>query len=321
MTNNLARVLAAAGVAFACGLTATNALAAAPVHGARYVGSGEDYSVKLKVARNGRSLVARESTLRASQCGSEVHLGSRAARVHVSPSGRFRYLRAHGRVRLRASGLFKSRNIARVRVAYWKPSSRGCRKPHAETVSLERVIPFRCRTYPGKTVLEGSASRVFLTKPDDLEYRYAVACQYSANKRVDLGLDIDGDPDVGLYRLAGPYVAYMESSCEGLGGCLSNVFVRDLRSGKKTFEGSQHVTFGDVSDLALKETGAVAWIAQPKGGDGVSPPGAQTTLWASDRQGFRVLDSGDGIGAHSLELEGSTLSWVKDGAPRTGTLD
>jgi hypothetical protein len=324
MMRNLARALAAAAVMLACASTATHALAAAPVKGARYAGSGEEYSVKLKVSKSGRSLVARGSTLRAYECDViTVHLGSRSRPVRVSPSGRFSYERTKGPVTVRATGLFKAKNRARITVAYRDKSSkdRFCRKAGAEKVSLQRVIPFRdCRTHPGKTAREGPGSRVLLVEASD-GYEYAVACLYSVDKPVTLGLDIDGDPDVGLYRLAGRYVAYRESSCEGLGGCLSDVFVRDLRTGKKVFEGPQGVPFDNVSDLALKDTGAVAWIAQPEGGDGVSPPGAQTTLWASDRQGFRVLDSGDGIGLRSLELSDSTLTWIKDGMPRTATLD
>jgi hypothetical protein len=324
MMRTLARVLAAATVALACASTATHAFAAAPVKGGRYVGSGEDYSVKLKVSKSGRALVARGSTVRAYECDViTVHLGSRARPVPVSPSGRFSYERTKGGVTVRATGLFKAKNRARITVAYRDKSSkdRFCRIAAPETVSLRRVIPFRdCRTNPGRTVLKSPGSRVLLVEASD-GYEYAVACLYSVDKPVTLGLDIDGDPDVGLYRLAGPYVAYRESSCEGLGSCLSDVFVRDLRTGKKVFEGPQGVPFDDVSDLALKETGAVAWIAQPEGGDGVSPPGAETTLWASDRQGFRVLDSGDGIGLRSLELSGSTLTWVKDGVPSSATLD
>jgi hypothetical protein len=324
MMRNIARALAAAAVALACASTATHALAAAPVKGARYVGSGEEYSVKLKVSKSGRALVARGSRVGAYECdGPDVHLGSRGRPVRVSPSGRFSFERSKGRKTVRVTGVFKAKNRARITVVYRDTSSKSrfCRRARPEKVSLRRIVPFRdCRTHPGRTVLEGPGSRVLLVEESD-GYDYAVACLYSVDRPVSLGLDIDGDPDVGLYRLAGPYVAYRESSCEGLGSCLSDVFVRDLRTGKKVFEGTQGVPFDNVSDLALKETGAVAWIAQPEGGDGVSPPGAETTLWASDRQGFRVLDSGEGIGLRSLELSGSTLTWVKDGVPSTATLD
>ncbi len=170
-------------------------------------------------------------------------------------------------------------------------------------------------------MLEGPRSRVFLSEPDELDYRYAVACLYSRNKPVDLGLDIDGDPDVGLYRLAGPYVAYAESSCEGLGPCLSDVIVRDLRTGKASFRAAPPSDpFDQVSDLVLTENGAVAWIAQPKSLGGTPPASLETTLWASDGQGSKVLASGDGIDPRSLELSGSTLTWLKDGVPMTATL-
>jgi hypothetical protein len=326
MTNNLARVLAGAAVALACALTATPALAAAPVKDGRYVGSGQHHYAELKVSKSGRSLVARGSTLGSRECdGPDVHLGSRRRPVRVSPSGRFSYERTKGRVTVRATGVFKAKNRARITVLYRDKSEkfRLCRRARPEKVLLRRIIPFRnCRTHPGETVLEGPRSRVFLSEPAEFDYRYAVACLYSVNKPVELGLDIDGDPDVGLYRLAGPYVAYAESSCEGLGPCLSDVFVRDLRTGKKVFEGPQGLPFDNVSDIALKQTGAVAWIARPTpGGYGSPEPTGPTTLWASDSQGFRELDSGGGVGLTSLELSGSTLTWVKDGVSKTATLD
>ena len=34
-----------------------------------------------------------------------------------------------------------------------------------------------------------------------------------------------------------------------------------------------------------------------------------------------LVDSGAGIGRSSLRLEGNTLSWVKDGSPRTAPFE
>lgn len=311
MMPNLARVLAAVGATLTFVVTASAVFAeqsfGAPVKGARYIGEGEVYSVELRVAKSGRSLVARRSVVQSMDCpGADIHLGSPARPVRISRSGRFRYERNRGRFIVTATGVFRAGGKARVTIAFRErsPRFRGfCEKAAPEKVSLRRIVPFRdCRTHPGKTVLRGPAGRVFLNGDYD-----AFGCLYSVDRRFYLGPDFDGDPDVGLYRLAGPYVAYMEFGCEGIDSCLSDVIVRDLRNGKKVFEGQRAADFDFVTDVALKATGSVAWIAGP-------------AVWASDTQGVRLLDTGN-IAKRSLDLSGSTLTWLKDGALGTATLE
>jgi hypothetical protein len=94
-----------------------------------------------------------------------------------------------------------------------------------------------------------------------------------------------------------------------------------------------------ISDMALKRDGSVAWIGtrrvtNPPPSPIYSPPGtpappvAPFIPWsykkqvvACDRTGEQVLDSGVGIGLHSLNLHGSTLSWTAFGETRTARLD
>jgi hypothetical protein len=75
-------------------------------------------------------------------------------------------------------------------------------------------------------------------------------------------------------------------------------------------------TFGQVTDMVLRESGSVAWIARPAQYFGLREP----AVWADDGQVSRLLDSGN-IELESLELNGSTLTWVKDGASQSATLD
>lgn len=73
-----------------------------------------------------------------------------------------------------------------------------------------------------------------------------------------------------------------------------------------------------VSELVLRKTGSIAWIAE--GGDGAEGLLAREVS-ASDRSGTRVLDDQPGIAPHSLRLIGSTVSWEVDGLARTAPLD
>ena len=71
-----------------------------------------------------------------------------------------------------------------------------------------------------------------------------------------------------------------------------------------------------MTDLELKDNASVAWIARaaPYASDRNPSP------WAYDNAGKRRLDTG-AIELTSLELSGSTLTWVKEGLPRSATLD
>jgi hypothetical protein len=59
-----------------------------------------------------------------------------------------------------------------------------------------------------------------------------------------------------------------------------------------------------------KPTSSLAWISA----------GNPTRVFALDSLGMRQLDSGAGIDPRSLELNGSTLTWVKAGASRSAAL-
>lgn len=73
---------------------------------------------------------------------------------------------------------------------------------------------------------------------------------------------------------------------------------------------------GRVTNLELSDNGSIAWIAYP------APYSSETTptVSAYDSLGRRRLDSGN-IALESLTLDGSTLSWVKDGAIQSAPLE
>jgi hypothetical protein len=301
--------------------------AAAPAKAALYADTDLSYWAYLRVSRSGRSLSPRGSRIESHDCSfPDVHLGSRERRVRISRSGRFRFARRRGRLVFRISGRFTTNRRARVtfRILREPPGarSRGCEDSGRVRLTPARVgpTPFRdCRDHRATNVLSTPTGRVFWE--DEWDHRegwivVAHACLFSVNERFELGQDDDDDSDLFEFRLAGPYVAY--GRVEAAGGA-ATVYVRDLRDGRKlrggldpnrpTYPGE---LFTGISDLELKENGSVAVIGSPLSGGGFE-------VWGYDSLGVRLLDSGN-VSKESLELAGSTLSWVKDGAPRSAEL-
>jgi hypothetical protein len=89
-----------------------------------------------------------------------------------------------------------------------------------------------------------------------------------------------------------------------------------LRGGQPGDEGLS------IGSIVLKDNGSVAWIGTGRVYDPATSQNVQIVSVAkSDKGGTKELDRGDGIDQSSLRLEGSTLTWVKDGEPRSATLD
>ena len=220
--------------------------------------------------------------------------------------------------------------------------------------------PFRsCRHQPARTVIESPTGRLFAEyrliryspaalyeEADSFDgfYPYVFGCLFQTNRRFALGPDFDaGAPDFDLDqpwpewppeyvenpRLAGRYAAWASVSAYSLGiGAGSRevraIFVRDLRTGLRLraigraqlYSDSHQEDNAEVGDLALKDNGSVAWIADASGAGGTR----RVEVWAADTGGRRRLDSGPGIARDSLNLRGSTLSWIKDGVVRSAGL-
>jgi hypothetical protein len=114
--------------------------------------------------------------------------------------------------------------------------------------------------------------------------------------------------------------------------------VRDLRTGdivRRVGHPDGHpelIQWGSrLYDLALKANGSLAWTLDrfatdsngyPVGYSENKPPVVVAwEVWALDTNGPRRLDSGPNLVLDSLELNGSTLTWINDGVTRTATLD
>jgi hypothetical protein len=135
----------------------------------------------------------------------------------------------------------------------------------------------------------------------------AYGCLFARARAVLLDEDFDPDSDLRLFRLAGPYVAYALDGCPM--GCGWTVNVVDLRNGKKHWIniGSEGYAGGPATDLVLAPSGSIAWIVAAR----------PDQVAIQDASGRRVLDSGERI--TSLELHGSTLTWVNGGTVRSET--
>jgi hypothetical protein len=305
---------AALGVGVDC------AAAARPVKGALYADSGElgVPLLYLKVSRSGRWLNPQRSAIDWDRdCGElRLHLGSRRHPVRIKRSGGFRFVRRRGNFVFRLRGRFVTSTRARVTFRYRRePARPGRRRPcDDDTARLRprRITRFHlgdCRSHKAETLLLAPTGRVFR------ELRWiggwtpvAYACLYSTNRAVRLGEDVDdGDPgstvDLSGFRLVGRYVAYIANG--GAEFAPSSVGVHDLQNGKK----KSYPTGGRAGGLVLKGDGSVAWIVGPF----VGPP----EVWAADALGVRRLDSGN---VSLLALNGSTVTWVKDGVVHSATL-
>src|SRR5215207_8338090 len=268
--------------------------AAVPVGRGLYVSGPYEGRVELRVSSSARWLVPSGSRVEVrTSCGRlAFRIGRRGRPVRIDRGGRFEFRRSGPRaVRLR--GRFVTRDRVRVAIGYrpslGPPVPVECGARERLVYSLERVRrkPLRdCRTHPEKSVLDAATGRAF----NGLYYgrngweNVAWACLFSENRRVILGrrpYDTD-DAGFGPFELVGAFVAFRrEFEC----------FAMSCPDWWK-----------------LGENGAVGLIAA--GSAWVVP--LRLEVWMYGPQGPRRLDSGN-IAWDSLELEGSTLRWLKDG--------
>jgi hypothetical protein len=300
------------------------AMAARPEPGARYADTDYAFWVDLRVSQNGRFLVprSRAENLSSWTCpGLDFRFGRR---VRIRPDGRFEYRRRRGRFLLTVSGRFRTRELARITMRYRRaPVRRGRDCDDSGRVSLapRRVAPLRvsdCRTHAARTLLLTPAGRVFWHDTwlgRDGWGVVAYGCLFSLNRPFALGQDNDDDNDLDRFRLVEPFVAYEHSECPM--GCVFSLHVQDLRDGRvRHLPREPGDAFGQVTDIVLRENGSVAWIARPSQYFGLREPAVR----ADDGQASRLLDTGN-IELDSLELNGSTLTWTRDAAPQSATLD
>jgi hypothetical protein len=260
--------------------------------------------------------------------------GRRMRGPRIRRDGSFVLVKRRGDVRYRLRGRFLSRDTAtlvyRASVAAQLP--RNPRRPGRCTSPLTRVALFRngeppfrgCRSQPATTLLSSPTGRLFM------QYRltsqgfmpYVFACLFEVDRRFPLGQSYD-DQDVGLPRLAGPFVAWV-FECTAAGPCTGSIQVRDLRTGafahRRVFPTSPlQPYYSRFTDLELKDNASFAWIAVHHGMGGTPEP-LGIEVWALDGLGRRMLDTGTDISPTSLRLEDSTVKWEKGGVERSATL-
>jgi hypothetical protein len=232
--------------------------------------------------------------------------------------------RRRGRFVLTFSGRFRTRERATIRMRYRRvPRRRGheCDDSGRVVLAPQRVAPPEvsdCRTHEAKTLVLTPEGRIFW---EDVWYgrdgwaSVAYACLFSVNRAFELDQDDDDDSDLDTFRLVEPYVAYGQAECPM--GCGFSLHVQDLRDGRERhLPRAEGQSIGRVTDIALRATGSVAWIsrAAPYSED------LRPAVWADDGQVTRLLDRGN-IDLESLELSGTTLTWTRDAAQQSATLD
>ena len=321
----------------ALGVGVDSAAAASPFKRALYADAGDgvgEYGVLyLRVSSSGRWLNPRRSTVYwewgdvRSNCRVRLRLGSWRRPVRVRHGGGFRFVRRRGAFVSRVRGRFVTKDRARVAFRYRREPARGGRPRTCDDISVRlvarRIVPlnFRnCSSHKARTLLLAPTGRIFRQPRWWAGGRYelagwketAYACLYTVNTPVSLGVDDDSHSDVEddltLFRLVGPYVAFLRQENCGNFACYT-VFVRDLRSGTTT----KRVPAGRAPDLELNSRGSVAWIDQ-----GSPLDATDTSLWASDNLGKRQLDNGNI--SDQLTLTDSTLTWRKDGLEHSTVL-
>ena len=161
-------------------------------------------------------------------------------------------------------------------------------------------------------------------------------CAYGHRKSYELGPSPGtgagspgGTSDSELYTLAGPIVAFEESSKRELFPGLrfdDYIVVRDLRNGRVLRrlptgtpatppENPGDVGVGGATAIVLKSDGAVAWIVAVNGKT------TEYQVHTVDKTGSRTVASGPEIAPSSLALVGSTLYWTQGGKPMSATLN
>lgn len=190
-----------------------------------------------------------------------------------------------------------------------------------------------CATRSGSTIFRMGQVRLFSLGPTPGEYQSQVTtrlmgCLKPKGRVFQVGfLSQAGLSDVGSVespRAAAPYVAYAivasdETAAKYGQPSTSYITVKsiNLRTGKTIASANfvqqpdqQSATEAAVPNLQMTPVGSIAWLLTSASND---------TLYASDSQGQRILDTGK-IDAKSLAISGSTVTWTNAGVQHSATL-
>ena len=290
-----------------------------PIRGGTYYGS--KYGIEngqfrqayaeLVVSRDGKSFVRSGEPYVSvhSPCGANVPLTSA---IRIRPDGSFRTVKRRGRTTLRLHGRFTERwsvrLVIRLRPGFCKVGPRVLVLKHLGNLPVRN-----CRTHPAQTVAESPEGRIFVhyrrDQPPGLLTR-TFACLFSTNERVPLARDTQGLSHSD-YRMAGRFAGYKQGACGPTAYCSVDYHITDLRDGSSAT--LPELPEG-VTDFVVGANAAVALIRDPPGN--IVPIEVRVVIGSA----ATAIDSGEGIDPTSLDLEGNTLRWIKDGVPRTAPL-
>lgn len=178
----------------------------------------------------------------------------------------------------------------------------------------------KCFPSGSKTVYRTSEGRFYTrtVKPYFGGTKALFACSYRYGRSYRLWEGDYTDPDsYERFRISGHFAGYtVDPGCPADDGCIGRrVTSLNLRTGvdRAYFAGE------DVHDLVVRRNGSIASIDTASRYDDETRPSV-IRVRALDASGVRTLDEGPGISLRSLELVGTTVSWVKDGVRKSATL-
>jgi hypothetical protein len=179
-----------------------------------------------------------------------------------------------------------------------------------------------CGPASARTLAHDGVARIYTPDRGGLLAAVRVyGCTFASSRTVSLG---GGNQQyVELPTLGGSFAGYSLRQM-GVDTGFARVRVIDLRSGRVLDDvaaaspTNRPESFIGVTSLVLNAHGHVAWIGS-KSAIGVR----QTTFEVRkiDASRASLLDAGTQIGSTSLRRHGRQISWVRDGARRTATLN
>lgn len=148
-------------------------------------------------------------------------------------------------------------------------------------------------------------------------------CAAPGHRRWRLGTDgvCNATQRIGVAAVSGVAAAYAATSC-GVDTGSTEILVRRLDTGATLVsQAAAPVTFPEsftsASAVVVESTGAVAWIGQVTS---IVRHSSATAVYAARGSSVRRLDAGPAIGATSLRLRGTTVSWRHGAARRSARL-
>ncbi len=168
-----------------------------------------------------------------------------------------------------------------------------------------------------RVVARGREAFAYYALTDEQELEI-FACAKGGRREYLLGYGLTASSTGGVggiesFTFGGPVIAYEEADDPEEYPGSNIIYVRNLVTGRlihKLPTGPTASSGGLAPKIVVKADGAVAWVC-----------GIRHKVYAVDKHGRRLLDSGSGIEPQSLQLHGSTISWIDDGARKTAPLD